>query len=446
MIAELANHLWQSTLFAFAAGGLCMAFRRNRAQVRYWLWFSATCKFLIPLWVLMSMGTLLERTPSVLKIGTVSGIASAVIEISEPFPDAVLLPRSSRTARHWVPVALLFIWASGFAGVALIRFRACLRIRAVVHSSVPINIPSNVEIRSSVVLLEPGVVGWLRPILLLPEGIFEHLTPHQLEAVLAHELCHVRRRDNLTSAIHMIVEAVFWFHPLVWWVGAQLVRERERACDEDVLSAGSEPHDYATAILSVCKLYVGSPLACVSGVSGSNLKERIHAILTGHIAADLSLANKGVLAVAGIAALAAPVILGIIDAPLISAQSVPPDTPKFDVASIKPCKGSREVQSRTAKTSPGRMTTPCELLTDDNNLGLIQRAYVAFAGGHPNAFGVLSIKGGPSWIRSEMYRIEATAEGNPKSEVMQGPMLQAFSKTDLNYKFIVKHETDRSMS
>jgi hypothetical protein len=53
-----------------------------------------------------------------------------------------------------------------------------------------------------------------------------------MEAMLAHELCHVRRRDNLVAAMHMMVEAVFWFHPLVWWIGVRLMEERERACDE----------------------------------------------------------------------------------------------------------------------------------------------------------------------------------------------------------------------
>ena len=105
------------------------------------------------------------------------------------------------------------------------------------RASVPLDIPATVGVRASPGLLEPGVVGWVKPVLLVPEGIAERLTPRQLEAVLAHELCHVRRRDNLTSAIHMIVEAMFWFHPLVWWIGARLVEERERACDEGVLAS-----------------------------------------------------------------------------------------------------------------------------------------------------------------------------------------------------------------
>src|SRR5207249_900085 len=128
--------------------------------------------------------------------------------------------------------------------------------------------------------------------LLVPAGIEDHLTPPQLEAVLAHEMCHVRRRDNLTATIHMLVEAVFWFHPLVWWIGARLVDERERACDEHVLRVFEEPQTYAAGILEVCKLYVESPLACVSGVTGSHLRKRIEDIMINRVGRTLNFARK----------------------------------------------------------------------------------------------------------------------------------------------------------
>src|SRR5256886_3836753 len=119
--------------------------------------------------------------------------------------------------------------------------------------------------------LEPGILGIFRPVLLLPKGISDRLTDAQLHAILVHELCHVRRRDNLAASIHMMVEALFWFHPMVWWIGARMVEERERACDEEVLRLGNAPDDYAEGILNVCKLYLESPLACVSGITGSDL-------------------------------------------------------------------------------------------------------------------------------------------------------------------------------
>jgi hypothetical protein len=79
----------------------------------------------------------------------------------------------------------------------------------------------------------------------------------------------------------MVVEALFWFHPLVWWIGSRLVEERERACDQAVVQAGSEAQVYAEGILNVCKFYVESPLACASGVTGSELKQRIVWIMSG---------------------------------------------------------------------------------------------------------------------------------------------------------------------
>src|SRR3954467_4860022 len=119
----------------------------------------------------------------------------------------------------------------------------------------------------------------------------------------------------------MIAEAVFWFHPLVWWIGARLVEERERACDEEVLRLGSEPQIYAEGILNVCKLYVESPLVCVSGVTGSNLKKRIEAIMSNHKGHALTRARKLLLAGAGVVALAGPLVIGVGQAPLIRAQS-----------------------------------------------------------------------------------------------------------------------------
>jgi bla regulator protein BlaR1 len=122
--------------------------------------------------------------------------------------------------------------------------------------------------------------------------------------VLAHEICHVNRRDNLFAAIHMIVEAVFWFHPLVWWIGAKLVEERERACDEEVVRLGSEPLAYAEAIVNICKLYVESPLKCVAGVTGSDLKKRIESIMNGMPGRRLTPARKLMLIAASMGAIA----------------------------------------------------------------------------------------------------------------------------------------------
>src|SRR5262249_1493033 len=145
---------------------------------------------------------------------------------------------------------------------------------------------------SSAARLEPGVFGIFRPFLLLPDRLSEHLTPAQFEAIVAHELCHARRRDNLSSAIHMVPEALFWFDPVVWWIRIRLLEERERACDEEVLRMGSDPQDYAEGIVAVCEFFLKSPLVCVSGVTGSDLKRRVEEIMLNRVADSLNAGRK----------------------------------------------------------------------------------------------------------------------------------------------------------
>jgi beta-lactamase regulating signal transducer with metallopeptidase domain len=168
-------------------------------------------------------------------------------------------------------------------------------------------------------LIEPGVFGIARPVLLLPRGLRDHLADEQFAALMAHEFCHVRYRDNLTAAMHMAVESVFWFYPLIWWIGAKLVAERERACDQSVLAQGGSAEVYATSILNVCRRYLESPLPCAPGITGSELKTRIHEIMAGRAGRPLSGVRKAALAVAALVAVSIPVAIGV-----LRAQTLPP--------------------------------------------------------------------------------------------------------------------------
>ena len=99
MIGELTNHLWQSTLFAIAAGLLTIAFRKSRAQIRYWLWLTASIKFLVPFSLLMSLGSHLGWAPAAKKIAT-QAVSVTMVQIAQPFPDTFSLVRSApRRAR-----------------------------------------------------------------------------------------------------------------------------------------------------------------------------------------------------------------------------------------------------------------------------------------------------------------------------------------------------------
>jgi beta-lactamase regulating signal transducer with metallopeptidase domain len=330
--ANLLNHLWQSTVFAAAAGLLTFALRKHRAPVRYWLWFAASIKFLIPFSVLVTIGSQFEvRKASATERfpAYAAPLAVAIKDVSRPF-----VPSGPAPADH-TPI-FLGLWVCGGFVVVISWGRQWLRVRSALRAASPLDLKLPIRAMSSPARLEPGIFGVFRPILLVPEGITDRLTPDQWNAIVAHELCHVRRRDNLTAAIHMAVEAIFWFHPVVWWIGKRLIAERERACDEAVLLTSGNPESYAEGILNVCKLYVGSPLSCVSGVTGSNLKNRIRAIMTQRVAADLAFAKKLVFVVAAFAAFAAPVAIGVLHVSPLVAQSVTPVQPPASPTAVTP--------------------------------------------------------------------------------------------------------------
>lgn len=254
-----------------------------------------------------------------------------------------------------------------------------------------------IPVRSSPSLLEPGVFGIFRPVLLLPQGIHAHLDREQFQAILTHEWTHVRRRDNLAAAVHMLVEAIFWFHPLVWWIGGRLVEERERACDEAVFSKGHEPEVYAEGILKVCRFCLESPLPCVAGVTGSDLKKRIERIMAHRVAQQLDAGKKLLLGAA--AAVAVPLSFGLLNAPPSRAQAKPAQGPRpaFEVASIKPG-DPKEPRFGIILRPGGRFATTNATLRQ-----LIGFAYEVRQN---------QIMGGPSWGDADQYNIEAKPDGS----------------------------------
>jgi len=425
MTGALANHLWQSTVFVVVAWLLTIALRRCEARVRYALWFAASAKFLFPFTLFVALGSQLDWIPTGRPMAP-PVVSAALAYVGEPFsaplPIEAPTPLVSPDQVDPSQLAVLVIWASGSLLVACVRFRLWRRVRTMVRASRPYQaprLPAGIEVRSVRRLMEPGVAGVWHPILLVPEGIEDHLTPRQLDAVLAHELSHIRRRDNLTAAVHMLVEAVFWFHPLVWWIGVRLVQERERACDEDVLQCGGDPHAYVEGILNVCKRYVETPLACVAGVGGADLRSRVERILRSDIGRRLNAAQKVALGVAAIAACSVPIAIG-------AASQAPPSTeaerPRFEVASV-----------RRNTAGSGLIGGDCRGVDSATNGPGVIAGLVAAAGGRPTAPGrcrfvrstlreliiyaydipprnaAWALTGGPGWMDADRFDFEATS-------------------------------------
>jgi bla regulator protein blaR1 len=454
----MGNHLWQSTLFAITAGLLTLALRKNRARARYWLWLAASVKFLVPFSLLVIMGSRLPWSRG--SAGAKAGLSFVMEEVGQPFMQPMTQivssgpPSTVRANFIHLVSAVLAVWLCGFLGVIFVWLLRWQRVSAAIREATPLRegrevealrrlehiegIRKQTEILLSRASLEPGIFGIVQPILIWPEMISERLEDAHLEAILAHELWHVRRRDNLAAAIHMMVEAIFWFHPLVWWMGARLMDERERACDEEVLESGRERQVYAESILKICEFCVGSPLACVSGVTGADLKRRIARIMSKRVTRRLDLSRKLLLSAAGLLAVVVPIVFGLLHAPQARAgspaQNTATNAPTFSGVLIK---SNKSTDNAMHKMLGGPDGYSMENVTLRMLIG--------------DVYGVQDdrISGAPEWLNSEKYDIQAKIDKSAADELQKlspaqrelerGRMLQALLAE--HFKLTLHRET-----
>jgi uncharacterized protein (TIGR03435 family) len=403
--SSLVNHLWQSTAVAAVAALLVLALSRNHARVRYWLWLAASVKFLLPFSLLIAAGAWLRSfipapaaRPAVIK-----AMEQVTLPLQQPQFSSLVPSPATPHPGSWLPILLLVLWACGALLVAVRFARGWWSVRAATQSARPLALAADVPVLASQSTIEPGIFGFFRPVLLMPEGILDRLSADQLSAIVAHEMCHVRRRDNLTYSLHMLVEALFWFYPPVWWIGKRLIEERERACDEAVVDANGNPHIYAEGILNVCKFCVASPLDCVSGVTGADLKKRITRIMRHHVTLRLSLGRKILLGAACLVALAAPLVVGLVcmgqnPAPTSDTSSNPFH---FDLVSIH--QDPPDTNNSLARSAPdGAQYLPDGLLLHHFPIQFIVQT----------AFGVPAdqIVGLPQWAKTDRYTIQAKVD------------------------------------
>lgn len=170
--------------------------------------------------------------------------------------------------------------------------------------------PSRPPVRVSPEISVPLTCGLVRPTLLLPQEAVDEWPRERTEAVMIHELGHVLRRDTLTHLVGRLACAAYWFHPLVWRAARAAARERERACDDAVLRAGTKASAYARHLVQVARQATPRPLAGAASVSVArrgDLEGRVLSVLEAD--ADRRPATGGATATAGVAALAMSVVL-----------------------------------------------------------------------------------------------------------------------------------------
>ena len=183
----------------------------------------------------------------------------------------------------WIAGVLLFYVRSAGGWFAACRFR---RIGAAIPSAEWLarfeRLRSLAGIRIPVTLIEsslaeiPVVLGLLRPVILVPAGLFTGLTPGQLEAILVHELEHIRRFDSAVNLLQSAIEGLLFYHPAVWWISSVVRAEREHCCDDAAVAYTGDPRGYAAALAGMEE---GRLLRPALAANGGNLVNRIRRIL-----------------------------------------------------------------------------------------------------------------------------------------------------------------------
>ena len=367
----LLHSIWQFALLAVVVSGALAAMRRRSAEVRY----LTACIGLVAM-IGVGMGTFWwlgagrtarsatttateEETEELIDTGDEadgiitapfapreladagpSSVAAAdqrMVVRGETSPDAartVLATLSRRLAGSlgpWLPwVSLAWLGGvivvslrhlGGWVGVQRLRWLGTTTVSPDLSQRARqlmdrMKISRPVRILQSTLAELPIVVGWLRPVVLLPASLLTGLSPKQLEAVLAHELAHVRRHDYLVNLLQTAAETMLFYHPAVWWLSRRIRIEREHCCDDVAVAVCRNKVDYAEALAAVeqrraaalamavgVRGPMGSALGRVRRVLGISAEDRVRSaqaiagsvaalLLIGVFAGYLALANE----------------------------------------------------------------------------------------------------------------------------------------------------------
>ncbi len=202
-LSPLANHVWQSTLFAAVAALLTLALRRNRAQVRYWLWLAASIKFLIPFSILVSVGSQFEWRNAPALAPPLAAVIEPIRQPPAP-PASTLAPPAARATSPVAPALLVGVWLAGCVVILTKWWARWGRMRAALRAASPVPIQAPLKVMSSSTLLEPGVFGIFRPVLLRRKASRTVWPPRS------------SRRSSYTNSA-MSAATIIWPLPFTWW-------------------------------------------------------------------------------------------------------------------------------------------------------------------------------------------------------------------------------------
>jgi uncharacterized protein (TIGR03435 family) len=400
----LVDLVWQGLLVGLLLWLALAALRNRSANARY----AVSCVALLALAVLpmITIAALLDASG-----GAPLGLPTSP---ASPAPPALAMPQTmlqiwmmpATPRMAWLDQVQLWALPIWSIGVLLFSIRlawACVHAFALRRGAAPsdepvvaavadlasrIGIARPVRVFVSTLADGPSVIGWLRPAILLPPAAAMGLTPTQLEAVLAHELAHIKRHDYLVNMLQVVAETLFFYHPVVWWTSKQIRTERELCCDDIAVRSCGDAVAYARALTTLARQRLTAVPQLSMAATGGALKYRVQRLL-GTTPREIRPASMP-----GIIVLSVAIASIVLNVDRLQALAQGPDVaqPRFEVASVKVNRTSDGIIFDQARN--GRFT-----LTGHSLAMLIRTAY------RVQEFQII---GGPDWKDSERFDIVAT--------------------------------------
>ncbi len=297
----LLTQSWQIALLVVVIAAVSLVLRNKSAHVRYLLWLIVLAKCLVPPLLTVPVAILPQEKPAMLfeVVGSLTTISEPLESPSDPVkltPAPMVRERPAKfTIRQWLGAG----WMLG--AIAFLIFNLLKALRASLwlwrqRKPLPAELLSDIEnlfsahgIKSSPGvwqvdgISQPFVWGLLRGSIYLPADLLSLKNSKRCKSLLGHELSHIIRFDAAVNFLQVIVQAIFWFHPFVWWANRKIRQEREKCCDEMAIARlNASPRDYSTAIVETLAAKHESirpvPSLAVAGPV-SNIEERIKTIM-----------------------------------------------------------------------------------------------------------------------------------------------------------------------
>ena len=312
---SLLHFVWQGTLIGLAAAAALRIVPRTFPRVRYAAASLALAAMLATVeitavMVSSSASAIPLRDASSIDLLTDGAAAPVVPASAANTQQTDFVTTALRVPNATLLTTVVALWLAGvllcfgrlLGGWWRVRrlHRAALSMSqsnwqlAAARLAASLGLRRNVQIVDSELVDTPTLIGWLRPVILLPIAALANLTPSQVEAILAHELAHVRRHDYLVNLLQTVAETLLFYHPAVWWVSRQIRTEREHCCDEVAVTTCGNAVDYAAALEQLERSRgrdVGFAIAATAGP----LLERVRRVLQVPADDQRPAANLGVL-------------------------------------------------------------------------------------------------------------------------------------------------------